>query len=332
MTSQNIPWEAISAKLKNDANQEQLNQIQDWVDKSPEHPTILSEIVNTWSLIKNKTEFYQPDTTINWQRLMKRINNQPIRKSIQKIYVRLAAAAAILVLVFLAGIGFGDDFLKTQTVAPYTKIIAPVGNKTQVVLPDSTYVWLNSGSELSYPSNYSAKNRIVSMKGECFFDVVKDPEHPFIINISKFKIKVFGTRLNVNEDNSKDMANVTLVSGKVQVLNLQDKLISVLMPGQQLMFNGGKYYLKKAENIQALTAWLNNMLIFDNQPFEEVIHYLENWYGVKIELDKKLYYRHNYTFKVKTESLKEVMELVSIITPIQYNIEGEMVIIKYKRQ
>jgi len=104
------------------------------------------------------------------------------------------------------------------------------------------------------------------------------------------------------------------------------------MPGQQLVYEKGIYHIQKAENMEALTAWLNNMLIFDNQPFEEVIHYLEKWYGVKIHLDRTLYYSHNYTFKVKTESLREVMELISVITPIEYHIEGEQITIKYKKK
>ncbi len=332
MQQKNIPWEAISAKLKNEADEIQLKQIQEWLDLSPENSVILTEISNTWALTRNRTEFYQPDMSINWQKLMARINYQPKQKAIQKLYFRWAAAAAILAVVFLAGIGLGDALMKTKTTVSYTKIIAPEGNKTQIVLPDSTYVWLNSGSELQYPSDYSAQNRVVTMKGECFFDVVKDLAHPMVVTGSKFKVKVYGTRFNVNEHNQKNTADVTLVSGKVQVLSLQDKLISDLKPGEQLVLNDGKYYLQKAENLEALTAWLNNMLIFDNQPFEEVIHYLEKWYGVKIQLDNDLYYRHNYTFKVKTESLREVMELISVITPIQYNIEGEQVAIKYKKR
>lgn len=332
MQHQNIPWEAISAKIKNEADENQLKQIQEWLDRSPEHLLILSEIVNTWSVTRNRTEFYQPDMNINWQKLMKRINYQQKQKVIHNIYFRWVAAAAILAVVFLAGFGLGDGLLKTKSNVSYTKIIAPEGHKTQIVLPDSTYVWLNSGSELQYPADYSAKNRVVTMKGECFFDVVKDPAHPMVVIGSKFKVKVFGTRFNVNEHNSKNLADVTLVSGKVQVFSLQDKLISDLKPGEQLVLNEGKCHLQKAENMEALTAWLNNMLIFENQPFEEVIHYLEKWYGVKILLDKDLYYRHNYTFKVKTESLREVMELISVITPIQYKIEGEQVTIKYKER
>lgn len=333
MQQNNIPWEAISAQIKNEANENQLKQIQEWLDLSPENSVILSEIANTWSLTKNRTEFYRPDMSTNWQKLMVRINYQSKQNAVRKLYLRWAAAAAILVIVFLAGIGIGDVFRNpTRTAVSFTKIIAPEGHKTQIVLPDSTCVWLNSGSELQYPSDYSAHNRVVTMKGECFFDVVKDPSHPMVVTGTKFKVKVFGTRFNVNEHNSKNLADVTLVSGKVKVFSLQDKLVSELKPGEQLVLNEGKYSLQKANNLEALTAWLNNMLIFDNQPFEEVIHYLEKWYGVKIQLDKDLYYRHNYTFKVKTESLREVMELISVITPIEYKIEGEQVTIKYKKR
>lgn len=332
MQHHNIPWDAISARLKDEANQEQLGKIQEWLDLSLEHPVILTEIMNTWSVTKNKTEFYQPDLSVNWQKLMKKINYRPKQKAIHNIYLRWTTAAAVLVVVFLTGMGLGDGFFKPSGKLSYTKIIAPEGNKTQIVLPDSTYVWLNSGSELQYSSDYSAQNREVRMKGECFFDVVKDASHPFVVRGSKFQIKVFGTRFNVNEDAAKNTADVTLVSGKVEVFNLDNKPVSELIPGQQLVYNQGIYHLQKAENMEALTAWLNNMLIFDNQPFEEVIHYLEKWYGVKIHLDHTLYYSHNYTFKVKTESLREVLQLISVITPIEYQIEGEQITIKYQKK
>jgi len=331
MEKQNIPWDAISARLKDEADEDQTRQIQEWLDLSPEHPVILTEIMNVWSVSKNQTEFYQPDLSVNWQKLMLKVNTSPKQKIFQTIYFRLSAAAAVLALVFMAGMGIGDGFLNSSSKISYTKIVAPEGNKTQVVLPDSTCVWLNSGSELQYASDYSARNRNVSMKGECFFDVVKDPVHPFIVRGSKFQVRVFGTRFNVNEDADKNTADITLVSGKVQVFNLEEKPVSELIPGQKLVYNQGIYHVQKAENMEALTAWLNNMLIFDNQPFEEVIHYLEKWYGVKIQLDHNLYYSHNYTFKVKTESLREVLALISVITPIEYQIEGEKVTIKYKK-
>lgn len=331
MALQNIPWEAISSRLKNEANEEQLLQIKEWLDISPENPVILSEIINTWSLTKHKVRFYEPDKTINWDKLMKRIGRSPFRRIELNSNFKWIAVASVFVFVFLSGIGLGTGFRRANKVT-LIKIVAPEGNKTRIVLPDSTHVWLNSGSELQYPSDYNAKNRQVYMKGECFFDVSKNPEHPFVVDGSKLRIKVYGTRFNVNESTVSNGTDVTLISGKVTVYNLKDKLLSELCQGQQFIYTKGSGFIRTADNPEVLTSWINNLLIFDNKPFEEVIHYLEKWYGVKIFLDKSTYYDSNYTFKVKTESLREVLELISIITPIDYRIEGETVTIKYKQK
>ena len=326
----NTPWEAIAARLKNEANDEQLLQIEEWLDASPENPSILSEIISTWSLTKHKTQFYEPDNSINWEKLMNRIGHPQGRKIILNTYYRWIAAASVIVLVFLTGLGFGGFFNRTNPVQ-MVRIIAPEGSKTQIVLPDSTRVWLNSGAELQYPGNFTAQNREVKMKGECFFSVTKDPNHPFLVNGSTLRVKVYGTRFNVNEDRYTKGTDVTLISGKVEVYNQKDQLLSKLSPGEQLVYNNGLRSVMLTQNPEAVTSWINNMLIFNNQPFKEVIHYLEKWYGVTITLDRTIHNDYNYTFKVKTESLREVLELISFITPIEYHIEGEKVNIKYRQ-
>lgn len=262
---------------------------------------------------------------------MKRIDYSQGRTIPLNAWYRWIAAASIIALIFLAGLGLGDGFFKQSQNTSFVKITAPEGSKTQIVLPDSTHVWLNSGAELQYPVDFTVQNRQVTMKGECFFDVTKDPEHPFIVDGSKLRVKVYGTQFNVNEDRFTKGTDVTLISGKVEIYNQHNQLLSKLNPGEQLVYNNGLSQVQKTRNPEALTSWINNMLIFNNLPFEEVINYLEKWYGVTITLDRTLSYNYNYTFKVKTESLREVLELISFITPIEYRIEGEKVAIKYRQ-
>ena len=326
----NTPWEAIAARLKNVDDDEQLRQIEEWLDASPENQVILAEIISTWSITKNKIQFYEPDHTFNWEKLMSRIGHKQGQKFNLNTHYRWIAAASIIVMVFLTGLGLGGFFNRTSAVQ-MVRIIAPEGSKTKIVLPDSTHVWLNSGTELQYPDNFTAQNRQVTMKGECFFDVTKDREHPFVVNGTKLRIKVYGTRFNVNEDRLTKETDVTLISGKVEVYNHKDQLLSKLNPGEQLVYNNGMSKVMLTQNPEAITSWINNILIFNNQPFDDVIHYLEKWYGVNITFDRTFNYSYNYTFKVKTESLREVLELISYITPIEYRIEGEKVNVKYKR-
>jgi len=331
MESQNTPWEAIAARLKDEANNEQLLQIKEWLDYSPENSVIFSEIINFWSLTKHKTQFYEPNKTINWQKLMKRIGHSQNRTLQLNTYFVLLAAASVLIIVFLAGLSLVDGFLKQPTTISLVRIVAPEGSKTQILLPDSTQVWLNSGAELQYPGDFSVQNRRITMKGECFFAVTKDQEHPFFVDGTKLRVKVYGTQFNINEDGFIDGTEVTLISGKIEVYNHSNNLLSKLDPGEQLIYNNGLSRVQKTVNPEALTSWINNMLIFNNRPFEEVIYYLEKWYGVKITLDRTVNYDYNYTFKVKTESLREVLSLITFITPIVYSIEGENVTIKYKK-
>jgi ferric-dicitrate binding protein FerR (iron transport regulator) len=332
MEIQNIPWEAISAKLNNTAEAGDTRKIQDWLDLSPENAMILTEIIDTWSVTKGKPEFYQPDLTYNWNKLFQRINHKPDKKRSLILFSRLVGAAAVLVLVFIAGITLSDQFISPAKTITYSKIISPKGNKTQVILPDSSKVWLNSGAELWYPSDYTANNREVWMKGECYFQIEKDPDHPLVVHGSKLQVKVFGTSFNLNEDDRRDQSDVTLVTGKVEILDLLNEKITDLVPGQRLSYCNGVGKIQSVDNMEASTSWINNILIFKNQPFDEVIHYLHGWYGVNIRLDRSAYYHHNYTFKVKTESLREVLELITIITPIDYKIEGDQVTIKYKQK
>lgn len=330
MEIQNIPWEAISAKLNNTAEEDDTRQIQEWLDLAPENAVILTEIIDIWSITSEQPEYYQPDLTYNWNKLIQKINYRSRRKNSLFLFIKIVAAAAVLILVFISGITLSDRFVSHPKTLTYSKIISPKGNKTQIILPDSSKVWLNSGAELWYPSDYTSSNREVWMKGECYFQVEKDPDHPFVVHGSKLQLQVFGTSFNLKEDETNDRTDVTLVNGKVKVLTLQDKTISEMIPGQQLVYRKGVAVVKQAENPEALTSWVNNILIFKNQPFSDVVSYLSGWYGVNIKFDQTLYDHHKYTFKVKTESLREVLELITIITPINYHIEGDQITIKYK--
>ena len=327
----NTPWEAIAARLKGEATDKQLLEIKEWLDDSPENPEILSEILNIWSLTKHSIRFYNPDGEINWAKLMKRIGHAKERKVQLHKYYRWLAAASVLILVFIAGIVWRDGIFKQKHHASLIKITAPAGSKTRVVLPDSTHIWLNSGSELEYPGDFDTQNRHVIMKGECFFDVSKDPQHPFLIDGTRFRVKVFGTRVNINEAAYNNEADVALISGNAEVYDLNNALLSKLNPGLQFIQKGELNHTRKIENAEAVTSWINDILVINNLPFVEVKYYIEKWYGVKIDLEKSLYYNYNYTFKVKTESLREVLDLISFITPIDYKIEGNQVTIKARQ-
>lgn len=329
MKSDNIPWEAISAYLKDSSDQVNKAIVKDWLKAAPENITLFDELLNVQKMTSKNVEFYMPDEEELWKQLKTRISVPSASlRIVPRQLLQYVAVAAAIVLAFLIGNYFPISQQDNLSTNYYTQVISPPGQRTQLILPDSTKVWLNSNSTIKYPAAFTNETRDVFIQGEGYFEVSKDKERPFIVNTSKIKIRVFGTHFNIKENQEK--ATVALLEGKVQVLNQKNESLSFLDPGEKLEVNEDEILLKKIKNTNALVAWTNGILVFDEEPFENVINYLENWYGVQIKLDNKLYNKHQYTFKVKTESLREVLDLISVITPINYKINGDQVLIERK--
>ena len=333
MSEHRTPWEAIGAYLNDQSDKPSEAIVRDWMNESADHIELFKEIVDTRLVTQRIAGFYEPDKERLWNELQQRI--QVRTKRPQRIFLpvlKYAAIAAVLVLAFLGGKWVSLTTAPVKSPTAYSTVFAAPGQKTHLILPDSTKVWLNSGSELKYASTFTVGQRDVYISGECYFEVTKNKHKPFVVHGKDIQVKVFGTHFNVKEDAKHRQSEVTLVEGKIQVLDTHDESLTFLTPGEQLKMKNNRYSVRKAENTGALIAWTKGVLIFKNKPFGEVVDYLENWYGVTIHLDDSLSDNHRYTFKVKTESLREILDLISQITPIQYQIEGEQVYIKSKRK
>ena len=328
MLQEKIPWSAISSQLKGDANPKQIEILNQWLNESAENTSIHQDIINGWQLTRNKSEIYQPDMDMLWAKLIRRTNLKSKVRLFNIDQYKWIAAAAIIVVVFLAGNWFGK--IESSTNMVYASVISPAGSRSKIILPDSTSVWLNAGAEIRYPSSFSRETRDVYISGECFFNVTKDKKRQFIVHSNSLDIKVFGTSFNVRENEKDNKTEVALIEGEVQIFNSENRPLVSLTPGEQFTLTGDIGVVEKVDNINNLTAWKENMIIFENEPFDQVIQSLESWYGVEFEVDTSILNNHNYTFKVKTESIREVLNLISVITPIEYNISGENVTIKYK--
>ena len=175
-----IPWDAISAFLKQEADPWQKDAVEDWLKESDENPALLREIASTWQLTRKKPDFYKPQEDFFWKKLVTRIGQKRRREVPFVNYYKWIAAAAILIFVFLTGIWLGKQSLQNmEDHVVYSSIVVPPGSRTQTILPDGTRVWLNSGAQLRYATGFSANAREVYTSGECYFEVAKDKKHRF---------------------------------------------------------------------------------------------------------------------------------------------------------
>lgn len=153
----------------------------------------------------------------------------------------------------------------------------------------------------------------------------------FRVKTGAVSVEVYGTAFDVKNYKEEKKVEVTVENGNVGVMRDGNKLAD-LTKGKQVSINKETNELLLASPlVEVVTAWKNNELVFDGTPFEEVIRYLERWYGVNITIQEQMRKRHNYTFKVKTETLTELLKLLQEITPLQYKIEGKNVTIRYAK-
>ena len=207
-------------------------------------------------------------------------------------------------------------------------VFAERGQKTQIFLPDGTQVWLNSDSYLSYSSVFNRDNREVTLKGEAFFDVTKDDEHSFTVKAEGINVVVYGTAFNVSAYPDEEMATVSLLRGVVTVENAVESV--QLEPGQQVQIPRDRQSWKLFPcDVEMECLWTQNMLRFENTPAVEVFTKLEKWYGVNIHVENSNS-SVKYGFVLKSESLREILDLINRITAIDYQINGEEVNIRYK--
>ncbi len=240
---------------------------------------------------------------------------------------RLRNAAAIFILGFLLPLTYFTVLNPQQSnnQAVYLKESLSNEKVRKTTLPDGTDVWLMSGSTITYPSSFSGdKIRKVTIRGEAFFDVAKDPSRPFILNLGEIGLKVIGTSFNVMNYEDEDQIDVVLKTGKVDLFKGKykpDNQLVHVVPGQLVSYEKGnpEFFLREV-NVDKHTSWINGTLLFRNDPLAEVLKKLARWYNVVIEINDPKVSDYPFTATIKNENLDQVVDLLRFSTPFNYSI------------
>jgi ferric-dicitrate binding protein FerR (iron transport regulator) len=149
-----------------------------------------------------------------------------------------------------------------------------------VVLPDGSKVFLNAASSLTYPISFVAlRERRVELKGEAYFEVAKDKNHPFIVKTQNQEIKVLGTHFNINSYADEPLTKTTLVEGSVLVK--ASGIQQILKPGSQAI-NGYDGLRIVEANMDEVLAWKNGYFMFDSESIESVMRKISRWYNIDV--------------------------------------------------
>ncbi|PXY46879.1 FecR family protein [Flavobacterium hydrophilum] len=249
-------------------------------------------------------------------------------------YAKYAAAVVLIAL------GTGFYFYNNQTSQSSKRPVqiamdyfeSGAGEKKQMTLPDGSVVYLNNDTRIGIAtaSFNKEKREIWLEEGEAFFEVAKNPEKPFIIHSIGLQTTVLGTSFNIKAYKELEESSVSVRDGKVQVMH-QSNLLGVFTKNQQITFNKTTGSTVKSEvNWEDAASWMENRLVMNGANAKEFKLRLKQHFNVSVEiknnkLDGKLL-SCSYPSDV---SLKEVMEGISLLYNVKYDLSQSGKVIIY---
>lgn len=169
----------------------------------------------------------------------------------------------------------------------YNTMTTPRGRQFELTLPDGTKVGLNAASSIRYPTSFTGKLRQVEITGEVYFEVAKNAEMPFHVNVNnKAEIEVLGTHFNVNAYDDEPCINTTLLEGSVRVINGQQT--AILKPGQQASITVEGMRVIDEPDIEVTMSWRSPMFHFNFTKLDAVLRQLSRWYDVEVVYEKNV--------------------------------------------
>jgi transmembrane sensor len=346
---QNHIWKLMARKLAGEAGDSELQELQGFLEGNPEWQFSYDLVQAYWS--------QHPDAPLSeWEielavdRITRKGNLTRRRRRLRRLGRR--ALWTGLGALSISGTVLWALFRQTapapvplpHPVAQGNRVETRMGTRSRMVLPDGTTVWLNAGSVLTYPPSFYSPNREVTLDGEAFFDVVKDPAHPFIVHASNMNIKVLGTSFNVKAYSRDKTIETTLIKGAVEIsrkdapnaprilLRPNEKLIFHALPptrSQETPVTGTvevaalKPYKGPDDVIE--TAWIRNRLEFRGDSFEDLASKMERWYNVRISFavdSMRQDPQYRFTGSFEKESVSEALDALKLTAKFNYKIDN----------
>jgi len=377
-SSQGQFWVLLSKKLSNEASSEELQELQSillsnpdlhhkaemltemWQQESIHNNSAGSEAAYMRHVMKHKNEFFVEENPIENKSNDLVFEKEPgfFQSFFSKKRLTIFSFFAFLILTT------GVIYLFTQKKVAnlpaeqaISSIVTKNGNRTKIVLPDGSQVWLNAGSNLDYNNSVFNKDlREVTLNGEAYFDVTKNAEKPFIIHTKKMDVKVIGTSFNVRSYSYENTAEASLIRGSIEVtlkdrkdqvitLKPNEKISIATDESKQPISKPGKTTAAKNDvkpipqiivkelkpnptnNIIAEIAWTQNKLYFEDENLENIAPMLERWFGKKVEITNVSLKNLRYYGNFENETMEEVLSYLKLSKPFNFKIEADSVLI-----
>lgn len=371
-------WELTAKKLSGEATPDELSELESLLKSNADMHYPMQTVADLWHHATPDTEDAHQAFSRHSDRMKdlgialpsaeEYVFDQPVNDKRKYLKRSMSILAVLAVGYFTYTLWNSSSTTKTlaKTNADKSEVSTKYGSRTKLQLPDGTQVWLNSGSKLSYDKTYGNGLREVVLSGEAFFDVVKNPAHPFVIHTNTIDIKVLGTAFNVKSFPGEKNTETSLIRGSIEVTfrNRPSEKI-ILKPNEKLITANedapsrepspvavGDHKIQSAPvkahspqepivmvshltytNIDSTvveTSWMENKLIFRSETFEDLAIRMERWYGVKIRFADDAIKPKKVNGIFENETIQQALQALQLVTAFNYKMNKNEIVISSK--
>ena len=307
--------------LTGSAGVTEKNSFEAWLMESKEHRRQYEELRKYWEVAGKVYSSDEPDLRIAWNRIYQDTlgkgkfrdrGNHRVRS-----LIRTAVAASVLIAA-----GISTKILMDYGYIGKGKLIAYTTGDSlrEIILSDSTVIWMNAHSRLEAPAKFHGRKRKVYLKGEAFFKVKRNPERPFQITAKNTLTRVLGTSFDIRAFDGDETTTVFVATGKVAFSPLDDETHRILLtPGMKGYYKTGSAGPLSLSNTNSnYLAWKTGELNFHNMPLEEVCQTLSEYYKVTIKADPEKAKNYLFTGSFQDLPLDQVLHIIAATLDIKF--------------
>ena len=345
--------------------EEDLVQLNEWINDNEENRSHFNILKESWILSGEKSRDSITHTEESWNTFRYKLAQNRLGSEVglgfrsrEKVnftkYLKLAASWLLLFGLGSAVTWWISGRPKETTTTTTNRIIeisTPLGAKSIVVkMPDSSQIWLNAGTTITYNQDYGQQTRTLNLNGEAYFEVAKDSLHPFIVNTQCIVVRACGTRFNVKAYPEEKTISAILEEGKIdiRILGKANNTTRVLLkPKDKLIYHKeetiemGKY-IKSAEvkvkpqvnqpvklkdisilsdvRTELYTSWKDPRWIIYREPLNTLAPMLERRFNLKIIFDDEQLKKYKFTGTIENETVDQILNALRLTAPLDYQI------------
>lgn len=333
--------EVLARFFKGECDEHEVKLVMDWLHSEKADDFFSDELLDVWAEYEQNKKHTVYNEFIS-QKIIetlfdKKKNVQPVyeyRHSRRKLSFWPLRIAGSLFIVFAAVALYFFNGGQDKIPEEFAMVVKenPKGQKSRIYLPDGSVIWLNSESQIKYPEKFGDSIRQVSLRGEAYFEVVKNTDLPFIVKAGHTSTIVLGTSFNINAYPENEGVTVSLVTGKVH-FKLQSSSFEeskILAPGEGAHASFTKSSLNSFRfDPKKNLGWKDGLLVFEKANLALVISELERWYGVDIKTEGQTHSSWSFSGTFDNENLSNVLMNLSKMRDFSYEISGKEVIVKF---